>query len=327
MAVLRFGSRRPFRVRNDANADYTFDEPFDIDEGVLEELRQLKKLATVDIYCASLRGSVVLSNLSYLSLIAVECLSVVNIVEILIESPNLSYLGLSQSMPDYVSHDLLPRIISAFRRRRAETETGKLKLKGLRFGPACLPFHASYTQPLPVDILHELTDLTVLSYLQLDNGVAQEEPLYDGEWPIDPDFFSAAINLESLVVDHFTQGFLDLVLQHNYRKIADDTVYSSIIKNLEIFDYFEHMVDPSQSPTSENEAFSDGVPPSCPSAPLHESGFSWERLLIKGKAQESGFRYLATRDVLIKYLPQCVELRELGFSCTATILICVMSRR
>jgi hypothetical protein len=136
------------------------------------------------------------------------------IEEILVSCPDMIDLSLSLSMADSAVHDcndLLPKLIQ----RYSSTPEKRLRLQSLRLGYGFLPIQSS------PEYMSELTDLTILKTLRLDNdNVGVSTGVMDA--PIDAKLFASAASVTSFSAERLSPDVVELIdLLNSAGKLVD----------------------------------------------------------------------------------------------------------
>lgn len=309
------------------------------DMTIYDQLLKLPNLEELHIYSGDgacfygpNRHDASLSQFSNLQSLAVHEIDWLNfndheLEKALVASPGLRHLGLSCGVyNEYISeNDLLFHLALYFSRLRRQHRLPPLQLESLHLGSCAMPW--MYT-PNPFykdrtlrenDYLREITDITSLECLRLDN-IQRHYPCYEQVVPyrhIVPSMFTGACNLRSLTVQRLGPDILSLIQLVLHEQASRQISPVPKLDTLQVLLYgrtlrweeedFEESIMWDYGP--------DVVDPSVPiySVPLQDTGYHWKRLCYSGFSKP----YLNPERVtkaaeLLRYVAQCSKLEELA---------------
>jgi hypothetical protein len=156
-----------------------------------------------------------------------------DIPEVLLGSLGLTSLGLSLKPEEGIGNDILKTMINHYQARRKQLGTPLLRLSRLHLGLGFSPVKRYWPLTDP-DYKKDLTDLTALADLCIDNWHITDSgrtiPCYD----IHPWLFSRATCLEKILVERLSPDITELI-----EIVKKSSSYTANLKKIEVSRYSE----------------------------------------------------------------------------------------
>jgi hypothetical protein len=221
-----------------------------------------------------------------------------DVAEVLLASPGLTSLGISLMPEEGMGNDNLRKMINHYQSRREILGMPILKISELHLGLGFLPVEPQWPF-LEDDYVKDLTDLTALTDLCLENWHITDSVWTVPYYEIHPKLFSRATRLTKILVERLSPDIVELI-----DMIKNSSSDSRSLTEIEVSRYFETVKPNEEGPY--NELF---VGKPLYSLPLEQTGLHWRKVTYGTKLNGDGQNM--AEHLLQNFVAQCAELEEL----------------
>jgi hypothetical protein len=219
-----------------------------------------------------------------------------DVAEVLLASPGLKSLSLSLMPETGLVNDQLRKLINYFHEKSGGTP---LKLSKIHFGLGFLPVAPGWSFPED-DYLDQLTDLSSLVEMRLDNRSTNAAGFEIPNFEIHAKLFSNANHIEKISVERLSPDIVELI-----QLLKENSVRPKLLGDIEVSKYFETL-EPGEAEYWDEVEQGKNLT----SVPLEETGFHWRRVAYGTKLSKD-IRNTST-DLLQNFIGKCGELQEIS---------------